>query len=134
MTGSRYVDWTHVHVNGDRDRAAAYVGLGRKVLGAVTEDAQRWGLQTHVMHHKTEDGAEIIGEIRGGIPRITITPPPLIEGEPPPIRGKDDFIVWARDASRPEGIDAVHPKQILRPSWLTFFFDEDVAGYAEFQG
>jgi len=134
MPGARHTDWTHVHVVGDRTRAAGYVPFARKVLGAVVADAAHLGLRTHQMTKTLPDGAVIIGELRGGIPRITVIPPPLRTRPVDPPRGKDDFVVWARDSAHPQGLDDRTPQQILRPGWTTFFSDANTEGYAEFAG
>jgi len=134
MPGARHTDWTHVHVVGDRTRAAAYVPFARKVLGAVMADASHLGLRTHLMTKTLPNGAVVIGELRGGIPRMTIVPPPVNARSVDPPRGKDDFVVWARDGAHPQGIDARTPQQILRPGWTTFFFEPKTEGYAEFAG
>lgn len=134
MPAIRHTDWTHVHVVGDRSQAAGYVPFARKVLGAVVVDAAHLGLRTHQITKHLPDGAVVIGELRGGIPRMTIVPPPQHSTTSDPLRGKDDFVVWARDATHPLGIDALYPQQILRPGWTTFFFDADTTGYAAFGG
>lgn len=73
---ARYVDWTHIRVNGDRHAAAPYVPDGRKLLGEVMEEAARNGLGVHVLHRRLEDGTVLVAEKHGDIPRITITPAP----------------------------------------------------------
>lgn len=134
MPGARHTDWTHVHVVGDRRQAAGYVPFARKVLGAVVADAAHLGLRTHQMTRHLPDGAVVIGELRGGIPRMTIVPPPLSQFPVDPPRGKDDFVVWARDTAHPQGLDARFPQQILRPRWTTYFHEAATTGYAEFAG
>ncbi|MGO1000761.1 hypothetical protein [Lysobacter sp. CA196] len=134
MPGARHTDWTHVHVVGDRVQAAGYVPFARKVLGAVVADAAHLGLRTHQVTQRLRDGAVVIGELRGGIPRVTIVPPPLVPRPDVPPHGKDDFVVWARDVEHPYGLDPRFPQQILRPGWTTFFHDGRTEGYAEFGG
>ncbi|MGH8079522.1 MAG: hypothetical protein ACREP7_03030, partial [Lysobacter sp.] len=123
-----------MHVVGDRDAAAQYLPFGRKLLGAVQHDAAYQDLQVHKMRQVLPDGAEVVAEIHGSIPRITITPPAPPPPAKPVLTGSDDFIVWSRDVDHPAGIDAVFPQQILRPRWTTFFHDDAVAGYDDFAG
>ena len=134
MPGARHTDWTHVHVVGDRTQAAGYVPFARKVLGAVVADAAHLGLRTHQITKRLPDGAVVIGELRGGIPRMTIVPPPRTHHAVDAPRGKDDFVVWARDGAHPNGWDARFPQQILRPHWTTYFHEPATPGYAEFGG
>ena len=129
----RYIDWTHVRVNGDRLAAAPYVGEGRKLLGEVFEDAARHGLGVHAMRRQLPDGTVIEAEKHGEIPRITITPVPPGD-RPIPVRPPTDFVVWARNAALPAGIDVDYPQQILRPSWTTFFYSGSIEGHDEFEG
>lgn len=130
----RHHNWTHVHVVGDRDQASAYLPEARKLLGQVIEDAQHNGLQTHQMTRRYQDGAVIVAEVRGGIPRVTITPPAR-EGEDPRPEPPDDFVVWARALGLDDGIDPVHPQQILKSpgrAWRPYVFNDDVPlGYRE---
>lgn len=128
---ARYIDWTHIRVNGSREAAAPYVLEGRKLLGQVMEQAAFNGLDVYSLRRELSDGAVITAEKHGHIPRITITPPPREAGIPPPIV-PDDFVVWARTTALPDGIDEDRPQQILRPAWTTFFADADVDGYDEF--
>ncbi|WP_394539902.1 hypothetical protein PRJ39_04670 [Lysobacter enzymogenes] len=108
--------------------------FARKVLGAVVADASHLGLRTHQMTKTLSDGTVVIGELRGGIPRMTIMPPPLSAPPADPVRGKDDFVVWARDVAHPQGLDDRTPQQILRPGWTTFFYDAKTEGYDAFAG
>lgn len=128
----RHHNWTHVHVVGDHDQASAYLPEARKLLGQVIEDAQHNGLQTHQMTRRYQDGAVIVAEVRGGIPRVTIAPPTR-EGEDPQPEPPDDFVVWARTLAMPDGIDPEHPQQILKEpdgrrgsQWRSFVFNDDV--------
>lgn len=129
MPGPRFTDWTHVHVVGDRDRAAPYLPFARKLLGFVDAEARRGGLGTHIARRRLEDGAEVIAEVRGGIPRITIIPPPVPSAQQePPMLG--DFVVFARNDALPDGIDVEHPEQVLRlrkgDTWRTYTFNDEV--------
>ncbi|WP_202841955.1 hypothetical protein [Luteimonas saliphila] len=130
---ARYIDWTHIRVNGDRQAAAPYVADGRKLLGEVMEEAARNELGVLAMHRELEDGTIITAEKHGEIPRITITPAPPVPTIPPPVV-RDDFVVWARTTALPAGIDADRPQQILRPAWTTFFNDSGVDGFEAFPG
>lgn len=148
MPGTRYTDWTHVHVVGERARAMAYLPFARKVLGHVVQDAGYLQLQTHQLTKRLNDGTVIVAELRGGIPRVTIHPSPR-DAKQSPLPGRDRFVVWARDVGRPDGIDVTHPQQILeatkereragglsftgsRPQWQTQFYDAGIEGYDGF--
>lgn len=131
MSGTRYEDWHHTRYEGDVDAGKALLPLGRKVLGFAVQQAKVNGLQTHKYVHRLPNGGTIVGEINGGIPRLTISVPPS-EPSPQPRRLRDGFVVWAKDSDQPAGIDPEHPQQILRPEWRTFFYDSDVAGYEGF--
>ncbi|MDR1076358.1 MAG: hypothetical protein LBL59_08720 [Xanthomonadaceae bacterium] len=127
----RYSGWTHKRFGGDPSAAAEYLLAARVVLGTAIEEAARNGLQTYQYRRQMEDGAEIIAELRGGIPRVTILPPVSESAEEEP-RLIGDFVVWARDVARPDGIDATYPQQILRrggDGWITYFYDSSIAGY-----
>lgn len=132
MSGPRSTDWTHVHVDGDRDAAAPHVPFGRKLLGAVQADAAFQSLKVHKLQRVMQDGTEVTAEIHGAIPRITIKPAPPPPPAPPVLQGSDDFVVWPRDAAHPAGIDATYPQLILRPRWTSFFQDAEIDGYIEF--
>lgn len=134
MTGSRYFDWTHVHVEGgDRAAAAPYIGDARKLLGAVFEEAAVNGLGVYALTRKLDDGTVIVAEKHGEIPRVTIAPAPRDpQKQPTPI--PDDFVVWGRTSLQPGGIDADRPQQILRPAWRTFFNDAEIPAYEPFLG
>ena len=131
MPGPYHEGWKHLRVEGDQVAAKAYYPLARKVLGFTVQEAGRQGLLTHKYVHR-EEGVEIVGELIGGQPRVTIRVP---EGAPRPERiHLDDFVVWARDVDRPDGIDDEFPQQILRPEWTTYFYSGSIAGYAAFPG
>ncbi|MGH8026000.1 MAG: hypothetical protein ACREO0_04645 [Pseudoxanthomonas sp.] len=133
MSGVRYEGWRHTHVAGDRSAGEPYLSVASKLLGYVFEDAKHSNLGVHSVRRELSDGAVVVAEKFGDIPRVTILPPP--PGEPrPPLTTPDDFVVFTRAESMPEGLDAEHPQQILRPTWKTFFFDGDVAGYEDFGG
>lgn len=77
MPAARDSDWAHVHVaGGDRAAAEPYLPYARKLLGFVKQDAQANRLRTHQATKQLPDGALVVAEIVGDIPRITITPPP----------------------------------------------------------
>lgn len=121
-SGARYVDWTHIHVAGSRDAAAPHVPYARKLLGFVMDEAQRNSLGTAKIERTLEDGTRVIAEKHGDIPRVTIIPSTkgTVRRESP----RGDFVVWARNAAYPDGIDIEHPQQILQDdgSWRTYFF------------
>jgi len=136
---ARYTEWTHVRVLGAPHEAGApYIAEGRKLLGAVMDDAKVNGLGTHKMRKELPDGTVIVAEKHGEIPRITIYP--VIPVNPvKKVALPGDFVVWARNAALPDGIDPDYPQQILRPSesgdsWNTFFYSDSTAGYELFGG
>lgn len=128
MAGPRYTDWTHVHYVGDRDEASLFLPEARKLLGFVVEDAAHNKLQTHQVTRRYPDGATIVAELRGGIPRVTIVPGPKPAGDSKP-DPRDSFVVWPRDEANPNGIDPDNPQLILRPSWKTYFYSPQIPGY-----
>jgi hypothetical protein len=130
MPGPRYEGWYHLRVEGDPGIAAKHLSTARKVLGAVAAEAARNNLTTHKRVLRPEPGVELVGEIHGEQPRIVIR---VTGGEGDETKQRmGDFVVWARDQAQPDGIDADHPQQILKPEWRTFFFDEDVPAYEAF--
>lgn len=136
MKGGRFIDWSHIRVEGDRDAASAYVGDARKLMGAVMEDAAVNDLGVHVMQKVLPDGTVIIAEKHGDIPRMTIVPVPRPDAEPPK-RLEGDFVVWARDEELPDGIHEDYPQQILQMkdgAWKTFFYSGAAEGYDDFDG
>ena len=133
MSGPAYPGWKHLRFDGDRDAGQRYLPIARKVLGFALQEAARNGLLTYTHTERLDDGAIIVGEVRGGQPRVTITVPPG-GGETPPITLPDRFVVWPRNASLPDGIDAEQPRLILDPSWKTSFFNSAIAGYDAFAG
>lgn len=158
MSGPRYTGWHHTRIVGDRDAGSVYLPEARTLLGYVMDEAERNQLGVHSARRELKDGTVIIAEKHGAIPRVTITPAGS-EGEEIKLQVPSDFVVWARDAGHPAGIDAEHPQQILRAkkakpagtaggnggihaaegggaaadvSWQTFFFNSDVDGYEDF--
>ncbi len=129
MSG-RYTDWTHVHVvGGDNTAAAPYVPEARKLLGRVADEARRHGLTTHVSRRWLPDGTAITAELRGGIPRITIAP--VSAPAQKQVIERRHFVVWGRNTALPDGIHADYPQQILTPGeegWAAFTYDSNTAG------
>lgn len=130
--GTRYTDWAHIHLVGDIEVASRYIPEARKYLGEVMGGAEAAQLGVSKLRRELADGTVIVVEKIGQQPRITITPAPFAEESTPPT--PNNFVVWARDAGLPDGIDADHPQQILRPSWTTYFFNGSVHGYEAFSG
>ncbi|MGH8073637.1 MAG: hypothetical protein ACREO4_06140 [Lysobacter sp.] len=133
----RHDQWAHIHVAGnDRNAAAPYVSEARKLMGMVTADAAYNGLQTHQMTRRYESGAVITAEIRGGIPRMTIVPPPPGGGERV-ARVRENFVIRMRSATAPDGIDPDAPETMERVddgAWRTLFHTADTPGYVGFPG
>lgn len=130
MPGPRYEGWYHLRVEGDPGSAAQHLPTARKVLGAVVAEAKFNDLTTLKLILRPEPGVELVGEIHGSQPRITIRITGA-EGEEQKQR-IGDFVVWARDETLPNGIDADHPQQLLKAEWRTFFFDTDIPAYEAF--
>lgn len=130
MTATRYTDWTHIHVVGaEREAAEPYLPFARKLLGYVFYDAKFNNLGTHKAIRKLDDGTVVIAEKHGEIPRITIYPAPA--AAQPKSEAGGDFVVWARNAAHPDGIDDEYPQQILRPGeegWQVWTHDAGTAG------
>lgn len=80
MSAARFTDWTHTRVVGTPAAAAPYIGEARKLLGFVWEEARRNRLGVHQVTRKLPDGAVIIAEKHGTIPRMTIIPPQSVSG------------------------------------------------------
>lgn len=133
-TGSRYEDWTHLHIEGDREAAQLLVPLGRKVLGFVSQQRQYNGLMTYKSVHPVE-GGEIVGEIIGGIPRVTIRVlPPVVEELPRESRG--GFIIWphwGHEQGEPFGSlgTSPDPDNLYPQAWLEFFGRRKITHYRE---
>ena len=90
----------------------------RKVLGFAVEQARFNGLQTYKHIHQLEGGGYIIGEVNGGIPRVTIHVPP-VTGERKKITVEGDYVVWARTSDTyPDGIDPDEPLDTLDPATM----------------
>jgi hypothetical protein len=142
MSGPRFSNWHHVRVIGDRDVAQAYFPQARKVLGHVWDEAQRNQLGVATRRVALQDGTVIIADKIGNMPRITIDVTGRARGGPPE-RGRDRFVVWARDIDRQNGIGETtdldgalprHPQQMLEksPDWATRFFNAGSIGFDEF--
>lgn len=113
--GVRHSEWMQLRIAGDRGAALPHVPAARKFLGEVISGAAFAELGVATLRRTLPDGTVIVAEKIGDIPRVTIRPaPPALPK--PPATTPDDIVVWARDAARPDGIDAEHPQQILRPS------------------
>lgn len=112
--GARDTDWTHVRVEGDRSRAAAFLPAARVLLGAVKQTAAERGLGTLRMRRRLEGGVELVADVRGGIPVVTMR----IPQDRPRGRGLDvlrGFLSWPSNADYPDGLDADHPQAIYSP-------------------
>lgn len=136
MPGPRDHDWAHVHVEGDPDAAAPYLPFARKLLGFVKQEAGRNGLLTYRMARQLEDGAVVVAEIRGGIPRMTIAPAPRGASRPP-MDVVGDFVVWPRTLAYPDGVDTgedAMPQFLLRQDreqrWTVYAADRTLPGNA----
>ncbi|MBS0227088.1 MAG: hypothetical protein JSS23_00145 [Proteobacteria bacterium] len=126
MPGPRYLGWMHKRFRGDVDKAPAYLPEARKVLGFVVQEAERLGLMTYTLRRTLANGVQIIGELFGGQPRVTITvpfvPPNPLEVVPP-----EGFVTWPRDDDHVDGIDDTYPQVLLTPTWTTSFYNSTIA-------
>ncbi|HEY3434230.1 MAG TPA: hypothetical protein VGK41_01120 [Solirubrobacterales bacterium] len=138
MSGPYHEGWRHLRVEGDKDAARRFYPLARKVLGYVVQQAEQNGLGVASHTIRTEEGVVITGEVHAGIPRMTIFVPEGVTSEPTiPL---EDIVVWARNETLPDGIDAEHPQQVLKPpggnggdgDWTTYFFNGAILGYDTF--
>jgi len=112
--GARDTDWTHIRVDGDRLRAAGYLPAARVLLGAVKQTAAETGLGTLLMRRKLDDGTELVADVRGGVPTVTIrTPAP--ERPTKPLDVLRGFVSWPSDAAHPDGVDPMRPQAVYSP-------------------
>lgn len=133
MPGPRHIDWRHTHVVGDRDAAQPYLKEAEKLLGFVTQEAARNGLQTYSLTRKLHDGAVITGEIRGGIPRITVVPPDVTAHEQKAL-DEGFYLSWGGSD------DGWDPVMFIPPDapegdaawrdWTAKFYSAESLGYA----
>jgi hypothetical protein len=127
MAGPRYLDWTHVHVHGDRAAAALLLPYGRKLLGYLAEQ-RSLGAQDAVIQKVLSDGSVVRAEFIGDLPRITITPnSTTVEATSPLPPG---FVVTPRNTAKPSGFDDADPQEILAPAtdrWHTFAYTREIA-------
>ena len=143
MPGTRYEDWHHLRVEGDQNAARDLIPLARKVLGFTVQQAAFNGMQTYKHVVPLPGGGEIVGEVNGGIPRVTVFVPPPQPGREP-VFPPEDFVVWSRSGAYPIGLDPTHPRQILKPPggngdddaglWTTYWFNSGITGYDVFGG
>lgn len=73
--GTRDVDWTHVRVDGDRARAAAYIPQGRLLLGAAKQTFESTGVSMP-FRRRFSNGVVVEASYIAKTPRITIYVPP----------------------------------------------------------
>ncbi|HEY1034564.1 MAG TPA: hypothetical protein VGE09_06245 [Pseudoxanthomonas sp.] len=139
IAGQRYVGELQIRFAGAREAANQYLPQARTLMGTVLIDAERHGLNLHSMRQELQDGTLLIAEKIGEQKRVTIIPPEA-QAPPPELQPPDDFVVWARDATLPSGIDEDFPQQILQATvaagvrWKTYFFNSETAGHDAFAG
>lgn len=127
---ARYENWHHLRVEGDPAAARALIPLARKVLGATVEQAAFNKLQTHKFVHKIDNGGEIVGELIGGIPRVTIKTGPGGKGRE--IRTLEGFYFARKTAENAEGTSAmmVEPREDIEgDDWTALFYSSSSDGY-----
>ena len=132
MTGSRYFDWTHVHVEGgDRAAAAPYIGEARKLLGAVFDEAGVNDLGVHALTRKLPDGTVLIAEKHGEIPRITVVPVPTQRrGRRRTVEGFTFTWGGFEEDRTPVLFLEPDPPDTEEPAdWRSMFYNSDAVGY-----
>lgn len=133
MPAARDFDWSHIHVLGDRDAAVPYVGVARKMLGYVKQDAQYNKLGVHSLTRSFDDGTVITAEIHGTIPRITI------QTAPPPSPDEVDLggiVVVPRNGHSADPISVQNPEEVLQTHqhrWRTLFYDGTSATFKAYK-
>lgn len=89
----------------------------------------------HLIRKTLPDGAIVIAEKHGDIPRITIIPPPSGDARERTVVD-EHFVTFPRDSVFPAGLDTDHPQLMLKPGdeqdWTTFFYNSAVTGYSGF--
>jgi hypothetical protein len=105
------------------------------LLGQVIAEAAHRQLGVYQKRRTLPDGAVVVAEKFGAIPRITIVPPP-VPSQPQRTTAPDAFVLWARSASLPDGIDVDHPQHLARPprkdsGWRTYTFDSSSAAHRD---
>lgn len=133
-TAPRYENWHHLHIEGDKAAAQLLVPLGRKVLGFVSEQASVNGVLTYKNVHPVE-GGEIVAEIIGGIPRVTIRMIPPGQDELPR-ESRGGFIIWphwGHVEGEPFGSLGISPDpdNLYPQAWLEFFGRRKITHYRE---
>ncbi|MGL6290509.1 MAG: hypothetical protein ACRC2H_07485 [Silanimonas sp.] len=83
--GVRDVDWTHIRVEGDRQRAAAYLPQARLLLGEVRQTLQTTGRGVEVQRRLLPGGVQLEAKMIGAIPIVTIRVPPPPVGDTQPV-------------------------------------------------
>ncbi len=135
MTGSRYTDWTAVHVVGDREAAAVHLPQARKLLGFVVEEAARNGLGVANLRRELDDGTVLLAEKFGELPRVTI----ILDSVQPDIEPSEPeggFLAWPHWGHSPtdpfgsRGV-SVDPENGYPQAWLQFVGGSKVTHYKE---
>lgn len=130
MPGPRYEGWTHLRIEGDRDAANALRPLARKVMGYVQEQAGYLKLPTFKHRMELEGGGYIIGELHGGIPRMTINAGKPKAGKE--IRLLEGFFFGRRSGETPEQLPAMLTEpnpDIEDDDWRALFYSSESEGY-----
>lgn len=129
MPAARDIDWTHVHVAGDRSVAAQHLPFARKLLGYVKQDASFNNLGVHKAVRRLEDGTIVTAEIHGAIPRITIQTVP--KQDAPKIDLPESFVTTPMVAGG--FVDATRRQVVLqstKSAWNALFYSHDHGGSA----
>ncbi len=132
MPGPRYDGWHHLRYVGDRALAAQHLPLARKVLGFVQEQAAVNGLQTY-KHVVEIEGGMVVGELIGGVPRVTVVVQPAGKREKGPsvegfvVRLSNDLVAGGTQLDplvlQPPGSPEDDPR------WGALFYNGDSYGF-----
>lgn len=130
--GVRDVDWTHIRVEGDRQRAAAYLPQARLLLGQVRQTLEATGRGVEVARRTLSDGTQLEAKIVGRIPVVTIRVPPPPQGDTTPVVldgfiGVPIFENTLRGVSGPPEEGQTYDEVVLSPGsderWTLFTYE-----------
>lgn len=114
-------------VGTDRELAAPFVPSARKLLGMVVEEAGFNKLKHHTRRQVLPDGTVLSATVAGEIYSVEIDVRKSVRRPRRPRQDRDDFVLWARNASDSRGINTDFPQQIVAPAvdpadWKTFTY------------
>lgn len=124
-----YLDPIRLHIVGDREKAARHIRLARQLAFAILRQTRESGAEIARREVLFADGVRVQVRVAGLEVIVTITVPEEERRD----RRIDDFVVWARDAVLPDGIDEEKPEQILATA-RTYFANGALDAYIDFTG